>query len=191
MYQVYQDGFIEVITGPMFAGKSEELLRRLTRLEYAKKDYICFKPAIDSRSGISQIVSRNGKKTKAIEIKDVRDILKHVTEKHVAVLIDEVQFFDKQLVDIIEQLADGGKRVIVSGLGRDFRGEPFGIMPELMARAEFVTKLTSICMVCGAPATRTQRLIKGKPAKYDDPIVMVGDTESYEPRCRQHHIVEK
>ena len=126
---------------------------------------------------------------KSVNISKSSEIFKHITNKTYAVAIDEVQFLDKDIVNVCDQLANNGIRVIVAGLDCDFRGEPFGAMPELLARAEDITKLSAICQVCGAPATRTQRIINGEPAKYTDPVILVGATESYEARCRHHHIV--
>ena len=125
-------------------------------------------------------------------ISEAKEILDHVNYDTDVVAIDEVQFFDEDVVDICEYLADSGLRVMVAGLDKDFRGEPFGVLPDLLTRAEFVTKLTAVCAKCGAPATRTQRIINGKPASFNDPIVLVGAKEAYEPRCRHcHEIVEK
>ncbi len=189
MYHTYKNGFIEVVCGPMFAGKTEELIRRIKRLEYAKQNVLVFKPAIDIRYAKEEIVSHNLSKKPSIIIENSIEVLNHVKEDTDAVVIDEVQFFDADIVGIAESLADKGIRVIVGGLDRDFRGEPFGPMPELLARAEFVTKLTAICVKSGLPATRTQRIIDGKPANYNDPLVLIGANESYEPRSRHYHEV--
>lgn len=189
MYHQYRAGWIEVICGCMFAGKTEELIRRINVLSYAKKNILVFKPAIDDRYSASQIVSHSGFKVESIAIKEAKEILKYVKAMTDVVAIDEVQFFDSEIVSICEVLALKGKRVMVAGLDMDFRGEPFGVMPELITRAEFVTKLTAVCMRCGAPATRTQRIVNGKPASYHDPIIMVGASESYESRCRHCHDV--
>ena len=189
MYYTGKDGWIEVICGSMFAGKSEELIRRIRRLQYAKKNILVFKPSLDYRYNIDEVVSHNGDSIKSIAIEKPEDILKYIDGRIDAVAIDEVQFFDSSIVNILDYLADKGIRVIVAGLDRDFRGEPFGPMPEILTKGEFVTKLTAICNVCGAPATRTQRLVNNKPASYHDPIVLVGASESYEPRCRHCHQV--
>ena len=189
MYQELQKGWIEVICGPMFAGKSEELIRRVKTLSYAHQKIVAFKPAIDNRYDKSAIASHDGEKYQAFAIKSAEDILPLVDSDVQVVAIDEVQFFKDSIVSICESLADRGVRVIVAGLDTDFRGEPFGVMPLLLARAEFVTKLSAACTVCGCAATRTQRLVDGKPANYDDPIILVGAKESYEARCRKHHIV--
>lgn len=191
MEESWKKGWIEVITGPMFAGKSEELIRRIKRLEYAHKKTLVFKPKIDNRYSENEIVSHSKIKTRSINIETAQDILKYVNRDTEAVVIDEVQFLDHEIIHVVEDLANRGIRVIVAGLDRDFRGEPFQNMPELLALAEDVTKLTAICMRCGAPATRTQRLVNGEPASYDDPIIIVGASESYEPRCRHCHEVKK
>ena len=184
MYHQYREGWIEVISGCMFAGKTEELIRRINVLSYAKKNIIVFKPKIDNRYSDSEIVSHSGAKVPCLVVEKAQDILKKIEADTEVVAIDEVQFFDKDIVEVCEYLADKGIRVMVAGLDKDFRGESFGVMPELLTRAEFVTKLTAVCAKCGAPATRTQRLVNGKPAGFEDPIVMVGADESYEPRCR-------
>ena len=179
-------GSIEVICGCMFAGKTEELLRRIRRIEYAKKDIVVFKPTIDDRYGtVNDVVSHNMSKAPCYPIKKSEDVYKVLGDKlPYAVAFDEAQFFGRDMIDCIEDLADKGVRVIVAGLDMDFRGEPFGIMADLLCKAEEVTKLAAICQVCGAPATRTQRLINGKPAHYSEPIVVVGATEAYQARCR-------
>ena len=189
MYHTYKNGFIEVVCGPMFAGKTEELIRRIKRLEYAKQNVLVFKPLIDTRYVQEAIVSHNLSQKPSILIKESNEIYNYIKPNTDAVVIDEVQFFDKGIVDVCEELADKGIRVIVGGLDRNFRGEPFGPMPELLARAEFVTKLTAICVKSGLPATRTQRIINGKPAHYDDPTILIGATEQYEPRSRHYHEV--
>lgn len=187
-----RDGWIEVICGCMFAGKTEELIRRINRITYAKKSILVFKPKIDDRYDESAVVSHSQKKIKSIAISDANEILKHIPENlPYAVAVDEVQFFGEELIPVVESLANSGIRVIVAGLDQDFRGEPFGIMPQLLARAEYVTKLNAICQVCGQPATRTQRIIDGKPADYDDPIILVSAAEKYEARCRHCHSVPK
>ena len=191
MEESWKKGWIEVITGPMFAGKSEELIRRIKRLEYAHKKTLVFKPKIDNRYSENEIVSHSKIKTRSINIEKAEDILPYIEKDTEAVVIDEVQFLDHKIVPLVEDLANRGIRVIVAGLDRDFRGEPFQNMPELLALAEDVTKLTAICMKCGAPATRTQRLVNHEPASYDDPIIIVGASESYEPRCRHCHEVKK
>lgn len=185
-----RDGWIEVICGSMYAGKTEELLRRIRRIEYAKKTILVFKPKLDNRYSESEVVSHNNERVKSINISNPKDILKYIDPLPYAIAIDEVQFLGEETIDVCETLANRGIRVILAGLDKDFRGEPFGIMPELLARAEYVTKLNAICQVCGAPATRTQRIINGRPAKYSDPIILVGAKEHYEARCRHCHIVD-
>ena len=184
-----RDGWIEVICGSMFAGKTEELIRRITRIKYAKKDIIVFKPKIDNRYDDIQVVSHSNLRVDAIPISSSKEACKYLNNLPYAVAFDEVQFFKKDILELCERLANSGVRVICAGLDLDFRGEPFGIMPKLLARAEFVTKLNAICSVCGAPATRTQRIINGHPADYDDPIILVSASEKYEARCRFCHQV--
>ena len=191
MYLTQKDGWIEVITGPMFAGKTEELIRRIRRLQFANQNIIVFKPAIDDRYASNEVVSHNDSRTQSINITKAGEIMKHVTMETDVVAIDEIQFLDIEAVEICEYLADHGIRVIVSGLDRDFRGEPFSFMPKLLSIAEYVTKLSAICVVCSTPATRTQRIIEGEPAGYDDPIILVGAKDSYEARCRDCHKVPR
>ena len=189
MYETYHSGWIETITGSMFSGKSEELIRRLRRGIYAKQKVVVFKPAIDDRYHKEKVVSHDGNEIEAINISTAREILNQDLDDVDVIGIDEVQFFDGEIVNIVEQLAKNGHRVVVAGLDTDFRGEPFEPMPKLLAVSEQVTKLQAVCAVCGSPSSRTQRLINGEPAKIDDPIILVGANESYEPRCRAHHIV--
>lgn len=185
------NGYIEVVCGPMFAGKTEELIRRIKRLQYANKRFLVFKPSLDNRHSKTEIVSHDNNRFNTISVNNSQEILKHLTEDIEVVVIDEVQFFDNKIIKVIDNLANRDIRVIVGGLDLDFRGEPFGPMPQILAIAEYVTKLTAICVVSGAAATRTQRLINGKPAKYNEPIVLIGAEESYEPRARKHHKVPK
>ncbi|GAA0436473.1 thymidine kinase [Virgibacillus salarius] len=189
MYVMKQSGWVEVICGSMFSGKSEELIRRVRRATYANLSVRVFKPAIDNRYEEEAVVSHNGTSIIARPVSSSDELLEHMDEKVDIVGIDEVQFFDENIVDTVEELANKGIRVITAGLDTDFRGEPFGPMPKLMALSESVTKLNAICPICGSPASRTQRLINNKPASYDDPIILVGASESYEPRCRHHHEV--
>lgn len=189
MYLTQKDGWIEVITGPMFAGKTEELIRRIRRLQFAKRNIVVFKPSIDNRYGQDEVVSHNDSRTQSISIKKASQILEHISPDTDVVAIDEIQFLDEEAVEICEYLADQGIRVIVSGLDRNFRGEPFSFMPKLLALAEEVTKLSAICVKCHTPATRTQRIINGKPANYHDPIILVGAKDTYEARCRECHEV--
>lgn len=187
LFDIHKEGWIEVICGPMFAGKTEELLRRITRLDYAKKNYKVFKPMIDNRYADEAVVSHDGRDIEAIPIQHAKDILQHIDHTVEAIGIDEVQFLDEHVIAICEYLANNGVRVIVTGLDLDFRGEPFELMSHFLAHAEFVTKLTAICMQCGAAATRSQRLINSQPAGYYDEIILVGAQESYEARCRHCH----
>ena len=189
MYHEYKKGWIEVISGCMFAGKTEELIRRVRTLQYAKQNILVVKPSIDNRYSNTEIASHSGYRVKSVNVNSAAEILHYVNDSIDVVAIDEVQFFDHDIIDVCEYLADKGIRVMCAGLDRDFRAEPFGVMPELMTRAEFITKLSAICVKCGAPATRTQRLVDGKPASYDDPIVLVGASEAYEARCRHCHEV--
>ncbi|MCB2306381.1 thymidine kinase [Clostridium estertheticum] len=191
MYGPKNHGWVEVIIGPMYSGKSEELIRRIRRTKIAKQKVQVFKPEIDDRYSKDDVVSHCGEKEEAVRVKNSLQILDLLDADTQVIAIDEVQFFDKGIIDIITSLADNNKRVICAGLDMDFRGEPFGPIPALLAIAEFVDKIQAICVVCGNPATRTQRLINGKPAKYEDKIVLIGATESYEARCRKCHIVPK
>lgn len=187
-----RSGWIEVICGSMFSGKTEEMIRRVRRAQIAKQKVQVFKPAIDTRyEAILQVKSHNGLGHDAIPATTSTDILNNVAADTTVVGIDEVQFFDLDVIRVATQLAERGVRVIAAGLDMDFRGEPFGPMPQLMAEAEHVDKLHAICVVCGADASRTQRLIDGRPANYDDPIILVGGSESYEARCRQCHQVPR
>jgi thymidine kinase len=184
------DGWLELICGSMFSGKTEELLRRIRRAEIARKKIQVFKPAIDNRYGLVRVASHNGvAREDAVVVSCAHEILDHIKPDTEVVAIDEVQFFDDAITDVSDRLAGRGLRVIVAGLDQDFRGEPFGPISTLMALAEYVDKLQAICVVCGAPASRTQRLIDGRPARYDDPVILVGGSESYEARCRSCHKV--
>jgi thymidine kinase len=189
MYQMYRPGYIEVISGCMFAGKTEELIRRIKTLEFAKKNVLVFKPAIDNRYSNTKVVSHAGISVESIVVPDARSILDFVKDDTDVIAIDEIQFFDEDVLLVCDYFAKKGKRVMCAGLDTDFRAEPFGVMPRLITDAEFVTKLTAVCMKCGAPATRTQRLVNGRPSQYTDPIIMVGAAEAYEARCRHCHEV--
>lgn len=181
-------GWIEVIVGPMFSGKSEELIRRVNRAVIARQSVQVFKPAIDDRYDAVAVASHNGRKVEACAIHTVEDIRKRLEPSTQVIAIDEAQFLSSDLLQLAIDLADEDKRVVIAGLDLDFRGEPFGPIPHLLAHAEIVDKLTAICH-CGRAATRTQRLIGGHPAHYDDPVILVGAAESYEPRCRSCHTV--
>jgi len=182
-------GRIEVICGSMFSGKTEELIRRVRRAQIARQKVQVFKPALDDRYGLQKITSHNGLFVQAVPVPDAETLLNLVEPDAEVVAIDEVQFFDWRVADVCNTLAARGVRVILAGLDLDFRGEPFGPMPLLLAIAEEVEKLHAICMVCGQDASRTQRLINGQPASYDDPVILVGASEVYEARCRMHHKV--
>ena len=174
----------------MFSGKTEELLRRIRRAEIARKKVQIFKPALDNRYGLERVASHNGvAREDAIVVARAHEILDQIEPDTTVVAIDEVQFFDDAVAHVADQLAGRGLRVIAAGLDQDFRGEPFGPISTLMALAEYVDKLQAICVVCGAPASRTQRLIDGRPARFDDPVILVGGSESYEARCRNCHDV--
>lgn len=189
MYNRYNEGWIEVITGCMFAGKTEEFMRRINRLQYAKRKVLVFKPMVDVRYDAKKVVSHKGVSITATVIDDPVQILKYVDKAVEAVAIDEVQFFRPSIIEVIKVLANQNKQVIVAGLDQDFRGEPFAVTKELLALAEFVTKLDAVCVECGKAATRTQRIINGREAKYDDEIILIGAQEQYEARCRSHHRV--
>lgn len=182
-------GWVELICGSMFSGKSEELIRRTKRARIAKQKIQVFKPVLDDRYHVTAVVSHAGDKEEAIAVKDSAQLKALIESDTEVVAIDEIQFFDEGIIELVSELADHGKRVICAGLDQDFRGEPFGPVPALMALAEYVDKLQAICVKCGNPASRTQRLINGQPALYGDPIIMVGASESYEARCRHCHEV--
>lgn len=181
-------GWIEVIAGVMFSGKSEELIRRVRRSLIAKKRVQVFKSHLDDRyGGVFSVGSHDGRTIDAIPVDSTSQIALRLDPLAQVVAIDEVQFLDPSIVGLANSLANRGRRVILAGTDTDFRGEPFGPMPQLMCVAEVVDKLHAICVLCGAPATRNQRLIDGKPARYDSPQVMVGGAEAYEARCRNCH----
>jgi thymidine kinase len=167
------------------------LLRRLRRARIAKQKVQVFKPAIDDRYAEGKITSHSGLDVDATPVPSSAEILEKLDPRTTVVGIDEAQFFDLGIEDVVMSLADKGLRVIVTGLDMDFRGEPFGCMPQLMARAERVDKLHAICMVCGGLASRTQRFVDGEPAHFDDTVVVVGAQEMYEARCREHHVVRR
>jgi len=184
-------GSIEVVCGSMFSGKTDELIRRLIRATIAKQKVQVYKPAIDVRYAVEKVTSHAGANFDAVPVEKAADILTRIDKDTTVVGVDEAQFFDPGIVEVCQRLAERGLRVLVAGLDMDFRGEPFGPMPILMSRAEHVDKLHAICMVCGDEASRTQRLVNGKPARYDDPVVIVGASELYEARCRVHHEVPR
>jgi thymidine kinase len=189
MRHSYNGGWIEVVCGSMFSGKTEELIRRIRRARIARQKVQVFKPMLDNRYATERVASHNGLSWEAVPVGSAAEIPDHLDADTTVVAVDEAQFFDWQLSQVCSSLAQQGLRVILAGLDTDFRGEPFGPMPLLMAEAEEVTKLQAICVTCGAPASRTQRLIDGRPAAYDDPVILVGGSESYEARCRHCHEV--
>ncbi len=185
------NGSVEVITGSMFCGKTDELIRRLRRATIAKQKVQVFKPAIDVRYAVEKVTSHAGAQFDDLPVENSQEVLERLEEDSTVIAIDEAQFFDEGIINIASELAEKGLRVIVAGLDTDFRAEPFGPMPALMAKAEKVRKLRAICVLCGGEASRTQRLVNGEPARYDDPIVIVGADELYEARCREHHKVPR
>lgn len=188
---IHHSGRIEVICGSMFCGKTEELIRRVRRAIIARQRVQVFKPDIDDRYGIDFVTSHTGQNVPCDAVSSSQNIFKRLQPDTTVVAIDEAQFFDANIVQVADTLAERGLRVIVAGLDMDFRGEPFGCMPQLLSIAEEVTKLHAICVVCGEIASRTQRLVNGQPAHYDDPVILVGAQEAYEARCRQHHEVRR
>jgi thymidine kinase len=175
----------------MFSGKTDELIRRMRRAVIARQKVQVFKPAIDVRYAVEKVTSHAGADFDAIPVEKSDEIFSRLDADTTVVGVDEAQFFDDGILAVTAKLAERGIRVLVAGLDQDFRGEPFGPMPMLMAKAERVDKLQAICMICGEPASRTQRLVNGKPARYDDPVVIVGASEMYEARCRKHHDVPR
>jgi thymidine kinase len=185
-------GWIEVIAGVMFSGKSEELMRRVRRAIIARKRVQVFKSRLDDRyAGLFAVSSHDGRSLDAVPVDSSAQIANRLDPTSQVVAIDEAQFLDRGVVELATSLAARGRRVILAGTDTDFRGEPFGPMPELLAIAEVVDKLHAICVVCGSPASRNQRLIGGQPAPYDSPVIMVGASESYEARCRHCHAVPR
>lgn len=189
MFFMSKEGWIELVCGSMFSGKTEELLRRIKRARIARQKVQVVKPAIDDRYHRSAVVSHAGEQTDCLSITFASELLDRIEADTDVVAIDEVQFFDEDIVSVCSRLADQGMRVICAGLDTDFRGKPFGPTPLLMATAEYVTKLQAICVKCGQPANRTQRILDGKPAYRDDPVILVGADERYEARCRHCHEV--
>jgi thymidine kinase len=192
MYPAGAGGWIEVICGVMFSGKSEELIRRVRRALIARKRVQVFKSHLDERyAGLYHVSSHDGRSVEAVPIDGPEQISRQLLADTQVVAIDEAQFLPIEIVELATALASSGRRVIIAGTDTDFRGEPFGAMPQLLAVAEQVDKLHAICVVCGNPASRNQRLIEGKPARYDSPTIMVGSNESYEARCRGCHSVPR
>lgn len=184
-------GSIEVVCGSMFSGKTDELIRRMRRAVIARQKVQVFKPAIDVRYAVEKVTSHAGADFDAIPVEKAVDIYTRLDPDTTVVGVDEAQFFDEGILEVTSHMANRGIRVLVAGLDQDFRGEPFGPMPMLMSMAERVDKLQAICMVCGEMASRTQRLVNGRPARFDDPVVIVGASEMYEARCRKHHEVPR
>ena len=192
MYPPGAGGWIEVICGVMFSGKSEELIRRVRRALIAKKRVQVFKSHLDERyAGLYHVSSHDGRTVEAVPVDSPEQIARLVSEDTQVIAIDEAQFLQQGIVELVTSLAASGHRVILAGADTDFRGEPFGPMPQLLAIAEQVDKLHAICVKCGNPACRNQRLIGGEPARYDSPTIMVGGEESYEARCRNCHSVPR
>jgi thymidine kinase len=189
MFEGCPKGSIEVICGSMFSGKSEELIRRVKRASIARQKVQVFKHSLDDRFHKMEIASHSGFTYVAFAVQDISQIEEMISHDAQVIGIDESQFFTKGLPELCQRLADQGKRVIVAGLDQDFLGRPFGDMPTLLSIAESVDKLQAICVKCGRPASRSQRLIDGKPAPIDSPVIIVGASESYEARCRQCHVV--
>jgi thymidine kinase len=179
-------GWLEVVCGPMFSGKSEELIRRLRRAEIAGQRALIVKPRIDDRYDIGHVVSHAGAKMRAVAVSRPEEI-PGIAEGYDVIGIDEVQFFPAEIVGAIERLVERGRRVVAAGLDQDFRGLAFGSLPELLCRAELVDKLQAVCHRCGGPATMTQRLVDGAPAAADGATIVVGALEQYEARCRACH----
>jgi thymidine kinase len=173
----------------MFSGKTEELIRRIRRAEIARQKIQVFKPSIDTRYAEREVTSHSGLQAEAVPVENTAQVREMIEPDTTVIALDEVQFFDAEVVNLCEDLAARGMRVIVAGLDMDFRGVPFGPVPDLLARAEHVQKLQAICVVCGGPASRTQRIVNGRPAAYDDPVILVGAEETYEARCRGCHEV--
>jgi thymidine kinase len=185
-------GWIEVVSGVMFSGKSEELLRRVRRAAIARRRVQVFKSHLDDRyAGVHRIATHDGLMVDAIPVDSAAEIVRRVRPDTEVVAIDEAQFLDDSVVEVATTLAERGVRVILAGTDTDFRGEPFGAMPQLLAVAEVVDKLHAICVVCGEPACRNQRLVDGRPAMYDSPTILVGGSEAYEARCRHCHEVPR
>lgn len=191
MQQGHTRGWVEVICGSMFSGKSEELIRRVRRAHIARQKVQVFKPALDVRYSLPNVTSHDGLRVDATPVASSAEICDLVEPDTMVVAIDEGQFFDLDLPEVCDRLAARGLRVIVAGLDTDFRGEPFGPMPTLMAKADMLDKLQAICVICGGPGTRTQRLVNGEPARYDDQLIVLGAQERYQARCRHCHQVRR
>lgn len=184
-------GSLTVITGSMFSGKTEELIRRIRRAVYARRRVQVFKHALETRPEVDEIRSHDGNPQDAIAVSSSGELLEKVEEDVDLIAIEEAQFFDDGILEACESLADNGYEVIVAGLDMDFRGEPFWPMPALLSVADEIVKVRAICAVCGQEASRSQRLIDGEPAPASAPTILVGAEESYEARCRHHHEVPR
>ena len=182
--QPHAGGWLEVVCGPMFSGKSEELIRRLRRAEIAGQRALVIKPVVDDRYDVGHVVSHAGAKMRAVTAESSAEVAR-LAAGYDAIGVDEVQFFDDGIVETIELLVRRGTRVIAAGLAQDFRGLPFGPMPTLLCVADYVDKLEAVCHRCGSAATMTQRLVDGKPAPFDGETVQIGALDSYEARCRR------
>lgn len=187
---------LRAIKGSMFSGKTDELISQIEKQLYARKRIQVFKPSIDVRYNPNKLVSHNGKEFEAMRVEDSNELLANISRRTQFVAIDEVQFFDEGILRVVEELQEKNVEVMVAGLPLDFRGEPFGSMPELLARADFIIEKHAICdqrmflfWTCGRTATRTQRYLNGKPANYTDPVIIVGEKELYAARCVRHHVV--
>jgi thymidine kinase len=182
-------GTLIVITGSMFSGKSEELIRQVRRALYARKKVQVFKSALDNRWDSAAIATHNGVRFEAVPVSSSADLERLVEPDTEVIAIEEIQFFDEGIVALCDRWANEGRTVIAAGLDQDFRGQPFGFMPILLALADEVIKLRAICARCGQPASKTQRLVDGRPASWDEPTILIGAAERYEARCRRCHKV--
>lgn len=190
-YKGTESGSIEIIVGPKSSGKTDEIIRRLRRATYGDYKIQVFKVDVATRFSENKIVSHAGDEFEATPVKTTEQLKKLLKGDTSLVAIDDAQFLDKEIVPLTQEMADKGIRVIVAGLDTDFRGEPFGFVPILMAQADILDKHSAICMVCGEEATFTQRLIDGEPASYNDPVIAIGASKLHEARCREHHKVPR
>lgn len=193
----FRRGHLEVICGPMFSGKSEELMRRMRRVQISGKNFLIIKPSVDTRYSNSSIVSHDMRSMEAVVVgTDKAELLEFedsiINSEAEVIAFDEINFFDDYLVDVVKKCVSNGKRVIISGMDMDFRGEPFDPMPKLLSMADHVDKLKAICMKCKCePASLSQRLVNGEAASRSDPLILIGGKEHYEPRCRRCHEVRE
>ena len=182
-------GSLEMVVGPMFSGKTEYIINIAKKMSYANKSYAIFKPSIDTRYNPNEVVSHNKNHLPAIRLSHGDDIKKYLKKDIEVIIIDEAQFFEENFYRVILSLISEGYKIIISGLDTDFRGEPFKTVANLLAIADNVTKLYAVCSCCKGKATMTQRIINGKPAFYNDPLILIGEKDSYEARCRNCHVV--